>query len=120
MSPRSLRVLLVEDDAVSASALAMILRRRGFEVTQVGTIAEGFNRLAEQPDFLILDLMLPDGDGQTILQHIRTQNLSTRVLVTTAASDPNRLRAVRDLKPDLLLLKPIDITRLLGMMEPGN
>jgi DNA-binding response OmpR family regulator len=109
-------VLLVADDVISGSALAMIFRRRGFDVIHVTTIAEGFAQLDNQPQFVVLDLMLPDGDGSTILQHIRTRQLPVRVMVTTAVSDPQRLRSVRDMKPDMLLQKPIDVTRLfLGM-----
>ncbi len=111
-------MLIVEDDVVSGSALGAILRRRGFEIVHVTTIADGLARLADNPQFVILDLMLPDGDGSIILQTIRHQHLPSRVLVTTAVNDPQRLRDVREMKPELLMQKPIDLTRLLTAMEP--
>jgi two-component system response regulator QseB len=111
-------VLIVEDDIVSASALGTILRRRGFQVVQVTTVADGLARLAGNPQFVILDLMLPDGDGATVLKAIRDQHLKSRVLVTTAVNDPQQLRDVRDLKPEMVIQKPIDLTRLLTAMDP--
>jgi DNA-binding response OmpR family regulator len=112
--------LLVEDDLVSGKAMASILRRSGFEVTVVTTVAEALKRLTSVPQFVVLDLMLPDGDGAVVLQKIRELQLSTRVMVTTAVSDPSRLRAVRDMRPDLLLQKPIDMGRLLAGMAAKN
>ncbi len=127
MNPRSpqtatlaRRVLLVEDDLVSGPAMAAILRRAGFDVTLVTTIADAIKRLTNSPQFVILDLMLPDGDGAIVLRHIRDHQLVTKVMVTTAVSDPQRLREIRELRPDLLLQKPIDITRLLTCMAMKN
>jgi DNA-binding response OmpR family regulator len=113
-------VLLVEDDLVSGPAMAAILRRAGFDVTLVTTIADAIKRLTNSPQFVILDLMLPDGDGAIVLRHIRDHQLVTKVMVTTAVSDPQRLREIRELRPDLLLQKPIDITRLLTCMAMKN
>jgi two-component system, OmpR family, response regulator len=113
-------VLLVEDDLVSGKAMASILRRSGFEVTLVTTIAEALKRLTNPPQFVVLDLMLPDGDGAVVLRKIREQQLATRVMIITAVSDPQRLRAIRDMHPDLLLQKPIDMGRLLTGMAVKN
>ncbi len=113
-------MLLVEDDLVSASALRTILVRRGFDVAHVTTVAEAIAHLSDQPLFVILDLMLPDGDGRAVLETIRHAGMSTRVLVTTAVSDPERLRLVHALKPELVLQKPIDLTLLLNSLQPVN
>jgi CheY-like chemotaxis protein len=84
--------------------------------------------LVSRPDYILLDLMLPDGDGLEILRRVRAQQAdcpaggeggATRVIVTTAVSDPEMIRAVRDLQPHRLLRKPIDLVDLLsaiGMM----
>jgi DNA-binding response OmpR family regulator len=113
-------VLLVEDDLVSASALTAILSRRGFHVLHATTVAVGLELLAEQPDTVILDLMLPDGDGAALLQHVRAAGLRVRVVVTTAVHDVARLAAVRALGPDLLMQKPIDLADLLTVLKPLN
>jgi DNA-binding response OmpR family regulator len=113
-------VLLVEDDLVSASALTTILTRRGFNVIHAATVAEGLTQLSASPDTVILDLMLPDGDGAAVLQQLRDAGSSTRVIVTTAVHDDARLDAVRAMRPDVLLQKPIDLPSLLRVLGPLN
>ena len=111
-------MLLVEDDLISAAAMNTILRRRGFEVFHVTTVAKGLEQLAVQPAFVLLDLMLPDGNGTIILKYIREKKLPMRVIVTTAVHDGATLQAVQDLKPEVTMQKPIDILKLLSLMEP--
>ena len=53
--------------------------------------------------------MLPDGDGTALLKKVRDENMDVRVAVITASSDSARLRIVNELKPDLVLIKPIDL-----------
>jgi DNA-binding response OmpR family regulator len=114
-------VLLVEDDAVTAAALIAILRRRGFEVFFAATVAQSLALLKEhQPAFVVLDLMLPDGEGIEVLRHIRDNSLTARVLVTTAVSDPIRLHDVRGLSPDVVMQKPINVQDLIQLMLPMN
>jgi DNA-binding NarL/FixJ family response regulator len=52
--------------------------------------------------------MLPDGNGETILRTVRAAHLSTRVVITTAGCDAERIRKVSDLKPEAILQKPLD------------
>ncbi len=113
-------MLLVEDDLVSASALTAILARRGFEVLHAPTVAAGLAMLAELPDVVVLDLMLPDGDGAALLKHVRSSGLPIRVVVTTAVHDAARLADVRALGPDLVMQKPIDLAGLLRAIQPLN
>lgn len=107
------RVLVVEDDAASRTALSAILRHRGWEVTVAATLAEGIRQLAKRPDRAIVDLMLPDGDGGRLLEYVRAQGLPTRVTVTTGVKDPSRLERIRRLGAASLLSKPIDVAELL-------
>ncbi len=113
-------MLLVEDDLVSASALSAILTRRGFEVLHATTVAAGLAGLAESPDAVILDLMLPDGDGAAVLQQARAAGAAVRVIVTSAVHDDARLAAVHALGPDLMMQKPIDLAGLLRALLPMN
>lgn len=113
-------MLLVEDDLVSASALGSILRRRGFDVYHVETIAAALKLLINEPEFVLLDLMLPDGDGATVLRAIRDLGMSSRVLVITAVNDPDQLAAVAAFMPETVLQKPIDLPGMLSLMQPQN
>jgi DNA-binding NtrC family response regulator len=61
-----------------------------------------------EPDFLILDLRLPDGLGEAVLKAVQDAGLKTRVIVCTGMMDPMRLMRLRAMKPDMMLIKPID------------
>lgn len=106
------RLLVVEDDALARSCWEVIFSQRGWEVVTAGTVAEGLARLDPAPDYLILDLSLPDGGGEAILRKVREANLKTRVAVTTGSGDHARLREVRELKPEALFRKPISVVKL--------
>lgn len=114
-SPPSLRcsVLLIEDDAAAANALRVILTLRGCEVKLAPSLEQGLDLLGTNPTVIIVDLMLPDGDGMEILTRVRDANLPIKVAVTTAVGDPARLAAVHRLRPECVLRKPIDVGELL-------
>jgi two-component system KDP operon response regulator KdpE len=111
------RVLLVEDDRQSHQLLKQILLRAGCEVISAMTQAGALNRVGGSLDCVILDLGLPDGDGEAILRRIRVEQRAVRVAVTTAEGDPERLRRVAELHPDLFLRKPIDLPRLMRWLD---
>jgi DNA-binding response OmpR family regulator len=113
------RLLIVEDHAMTRNALRGLFARQGWDVRVAESVAKGLAALEPPPDCLLLDLMLPDGDGETILRKIRADGLPTRVAVCTGTGDPERLRAVSELRPDALLHKPIDITDLCRACDPS-
>jgi len=106
------RVLIVEDEGLPRRVWYEIFDRREWDVTTANTIAEGLVSLESVPDYLVLDLSLPDGDGETILRKVRDDSLKTRVTVMTGIEDPARLSRVRQLGPEALFLKPIDVDDL--------
>jgi DNA-binding response OmpR family regulator len=112
-APPKRRVLVVEDDRATSHALRQLLRHHGFEVLTAATVAEGLGLAAAEPDFILLDLMLPDGDGSQVLQLVRERGLRSRVAVVTGSMDPERLSRVRALNPSSLLQKPVDFLEIL-------
>ena len=118
-TPTKPRILIVEDDRAGSAALRSILMRKGCDVHVALTCHTGMRLLHLEPDHVILDLMLPDGDGTDILRRLYDLGQSSRVTVTTALMDPARLRQVQGLQPHRILRKPIDLVDLLdaiGMM----
>ena len=82
---RRMRLLLVEDNARLSSLIAGGLAKEGLAVDAVSTISECLSALATTSfAAIILDLGLPDGDGLSVLQHLRSKGSSTPVLVLTA------------------------------------
>jgi two-component system, response regulator RegA len=112
-------LLIVEDHDTTRTILARLMTLRGYDVRMARTVAEGLDQVETEPDFLILDLCLPDGAGEAILRRIRDANLRTRVAVTTAMQDGPRLDAVRGLGPDALLTKPVALDDLCRVCQPG-
>jgi DNA-binding response OmpR family regulator len=70
------RILLVEDDGPTRRALRGILMRMGWEVGVADTVSKAIAqlRLRPAPTCLILDLMLPDGRGEEVLEFVREQS----------------------------------------------
>lgn len=94
--------------------MSLLLRRYGWAVDVVGTVSDALTYLqAHAPHSVVLDLMLPDGEGATVLERIRASGMAVKVTVTTASSDPARLDRVRSLRPDSVLKKPLDLPELL-------
>ena len=111
------RMLVVEDDAVSCHAMSALLTRWGHDVRSCTTTVGALDEIARRrPQCLLLDLMLPDHSGLEVLRTIRRQELPIRVAIITAANDPQLLRDVRDLKPDAILRKPVDLAELKGWL----
>src|SRR4051794_34133490 len=61
-------VLVVEDDRTARRALAALLRRQGFAVSEAGTVGDAVRALAGRPDWVLLDVMLPDGCGLDVFR----------------------------------------------------
>ncbi len=107
------RLLLIEDDWRTHSALRKILGRLGWEVHSAMTVSSGLTLLDLRPDAVILDLMLPDGDGMAVLRKVRSERLLMKIAVTTGIEDRARLEEIRSLEPDALLRKPLELQDLL-------
>jgi CheY-like chemotaxis protein len=109
------QVLIVEDHPRARLPMKLMLEAAGYRVDSVDFCQDALEFLdRERPDFIILDLMLPDRDGIEILQRVRERHLPARVIVTTAKVE-EQLGPVFELAPDALIHKPID---LVGKLLP--
>lgn len=107
---KACRVLVVEDDASSRRALTMLLKLNGIETSYAATRSEALRRLDEHPLCVLLDLMLPDGNGVAVLEHIRQHELPIRVAVTSGAANWESL--LDGARPDAYFAKPLDFEKL--------
>ena len=115
------RTLIVEDDADSCDALRRLLLRVGHEVQCAASSAEAVTLLeaaAPAPDVLLLDLMLPDGYGHTVLVRARELHRDVKIAVMTAAGAQSlAVQNALALKPDALFLKPMKFGDVLAWLE---
>lgn len=88
----SQKILIVEDAPELANILVKTLREEGFEPVAVHDGTTALRRMQDSWDLIILDLMLPDVGGETLLNHVTQQTTPPPVLVLTAR---NRLEDTR-------------------------
>ena len=78
-------ILVVEDEERLAALLRKTLTEAGFDVVLVGTCADAAKAWIERnPRLVVLDIMLPDGDGLELLTTARARGANTPVLVLSA------------------------------------
>lgn len=91
------RLILIEDDPVVVLAMTAILAEEGYEVQQAGSVAAARAALREGTfDVALLDMLLPDGNGFTLLPEIAAHAPGLPVVILSAHHDPAVVvRAVR-------------------------
>src|SRR5207247_1006137 len=107
----------VEDDAGARRSLETLLSRQGHEVLCAATVGDALAALSWNPHCVILDLILPDGNGITVLRRIRRANMQARVAIVTGMQDPFGVDEVTDLEPDALFEKPLNLDALLRWLK---
>ncbi len=111
------RVLIIDDDQRLAAMLVEYLRARGFAVEARHDLASGRAALRQGSfDALVLDLMLPDGDGLELCRSLRTES-DLPVLMLTARGDPTDRVVGLELGADDYLPKPFDPRELLARLR---
>ena len=86
------KVLVIDDERPIAEPLADALRREGFDVHLAATAADGLEAFsAHAPDIVLLDVMLPDGDGRDVLRQIRQASRTPVVMVSARGEEMDRV-----------------------------
>jgi two-component system, NtrC family, response regulator AtoC len=112
-----LRALIVDDDADFLAGLAEVASQGGFAVHQARSLGEAREFIAQDPpELLMLDLMLPDGDGIDLLREIKATTSCDVIMVSGMATVDSAIEALRLGAMDYLT-KPLDIHRLSTVLE---
>lgn len=113
-----MRILVVEDFAPMRGTLERALRGAGFAVDGASDGEEALYHLKEAVhDVVILDLMLPQVDGLTVLRRMRAAANPAHVLVLTARDAVDDRVAALDLGADDYLVKPFALAELLARVR---
>lgn len=102
-------ILLVEDDDSIAEPLRAGLLRAGYTVTRVATGADALAQ--EDPEFILLDLGLPDADGADICRELRTRSDVPIIVITARADEIDRV-VLLELGADDYVVKPFGFKEL--------
>lgn len=109
-------VLLVEDDQKQAAALSRVLFEEMYEVSVAASLEKAVAALRSRlPDVLLVDRMLPDGDGLELCATAR--ELGVPVMILTALGSVSDRVAGLDAGADDYLIKPFEIEELLARMR---
>ena len=108
-----MRFLLIEDNEALANAVVDRLALDGHVVDHAGDLetASEFTHTTDY-DLILLDIMLPDGDGRSFLSQHRAAKSRTPVIVLTARSEVSDRVGMLDLGADDYMVKPIDFSEL--------
>lgn len=92
------KVLIIDDDALLASSLKLLLKREDYEIMICGTARHGIDTFEKnRPDVVLLDVKLEDMDGIEVLRHIKENSPATPVIMITAyGTIENSVNAMRE------------------------
>ncbi|GAP97943.1 two-component hybrid sensor and regulator [Leptolyngbya sp. NIES-2104] len=112
--------MIVEDEAVTRTALSVLLEYQGAIVVSVGSIQEGIRAIESgfQPHLLVSNIRLPDGNGARVLEAVRQQDAALKRQTAAIALTGEAIEMIRT-DPDsagfeIYLSKPYDSGILLN------
>jgi DNA-binding NtrC family response regulator len=112
------RALIIDDDEAFTSAVAGYIELEGFSVVTADSLGKARNFLKNSiPDLLLVDLMLPDGNGLDLIPELDANASTHIVIITGHASLDAAIESVRAGRVVDFLLKPIDIDRLKACIQ---
>ena len=113
-----MRILLAEDERTMAEPIIAFLQYHKYTVDWVDNGADAYRQAKDQAyDGLILDIMMPEMDGLTVLSRLRREGKNMPVLLLTAKSEiEDRIRGL-DSGADDYLPKPFDMSELLARVR---
>lgn len=100
------KVLVVEDEATLQKALNDVLTQEGYDVLSALDGASGLDlALKEEPDLILLDIILPKMDGFEVLKKLKEKDSQIPIIILTNLSDINDIQKALDLGATTYLVK---------------
>ena len=111
------RILVVEDEESISQPFAEALRRAGFEAVVTGTAAGALELAAsEEPDLVMLDLALPDGDGRDVCRELRRRSDVPIVMLTARGTEMDKIVGL-ELGADDYVVKPFSAAEVISRIR---
>lgn len=112
------KILVVEDEKNIVDILVFNLVRDGYETLEAYDGATGLRLALEQdPDLILLDLMLPEMDGFEVCRRLRAEGRATPILMLTAREEENNKVLGLELGADDYITKPFSMRELLARVK---
>lgn len=110
-------ILIIEDEKNIASFISRILKSNGYKTTTVYSGTEGLSAAASRcPDIILLDLGLPDMDGVSIIEKVRTWSSCPIIVISARTHESDKVSAL-DLGADDYVTKPFGASELLARIR---
>ena len=111
------RILIVEDERSIAEPFARLLRREGFETVLAQTAAEALDAARRtDPDLVLLDLALPDGDGRDVCRVLRAERDVPVIMITARGTETDRVVGL-ELGADDYVVKPFSAAEVIARIR---
>lgn len=110
-------ILLVEDDRAVALAVTYSLKKEGFRIDHAMNLKSAREFINNDIDIILLDLMLPDGDGYELCSEIREAGSSVPIIFMTACDEEANIITGLELGADDYVTKPIKIKELVARIN---
>ena len=115
---RTTRILVVEDDLSILSGLSMNLRYEGYDVLQAQDGRTGLQKAVdEQPDLVVLDVMLPELNGYQVVRELRSRGSDVPVVIVSAKGGETDKITGLDVGADDYVVKPFALQELLSRIK---
>lgn len=120
MEEKKKKILIIEDEGDAAEMFAEMMRVSGYEVIQTHHGKQAIEMInQQQPDALVLDIMMPDISGLDILHYLRNnpQWVNLPVVIVSAKSTPADITAGLEAGANIYLSKPVGYMELRQAVE---
>lgn len=111
------KILIIEDDANIRELLKIYLEREGYEITTADTGDSGIKAFKrENPDLVLLDIMLPETDGFSVCRQIRESSRTPIIMLTAKSETFDKIMGL-ELGADDYIVKPFEMREVLARIS---
>ncbi|RKJ75081.1 DNA-binding response regulator [Butyricicoccus sp. 1XD8-22] len=112
------KILIVEDDDNIRELLRLYLEREGYEILEAENGAVGMTRWkADQPDLILLDMMMPVMDGWQVCREIRESGSTTPIIMITAKGETMDKVTGLEMGADDYIVKPLEMQEVVARVR---
>lgn len=119
MGNNKFKILIVEDDQAILNFVQTLLEANGYQILTAGRCDQGLLMFSShRPDLVILDLGLPDMDGEEFIRHVRRNNMTPVIVLSARTEEYDKVSAL-DLGANDYITKPFGTAELLARVRAG-
>lgn len=112
------KILIIDDDVTALDIVDFLFEDKGFDVVRRTDGISALDCLEQvAPDVILIDLMMPQMNGQECIRHIRSRGVKIPIVAFTALDDPEIHKEASDAGANLVLTKPCKPSILVQHIE---